>query len=145
MCVSCRSVSPHKEMRFVLPLLPICMLHCGLLLREVFHFGRGVRVKLSCRGEGAVSIPDPAGKRRQRACSLSFNRVVVLLLFLSNALAVLYLGRWHQAAPVNALDYLAGVVEARTNGEERNSADTARLEFFCRFLSVFFVLHLAQL
>ena len=70
------SLNPHKEFRFLSPVLPILMIYCGVGLFQVFR-----------------SYP-------------SISKMVLILLATTNGFAGLYLSQFHQSAPIEVMQWL---------------------------------------
>lgn len=70
------SLNPHKEFRFLLPILPIFIIYCGIGLFDVFR-----------------SYP-------------SVSKLVLILLVITNGFAGLFLSQFHQSASIEVMQWL---------------------------------------
>ena len=81
------SLNPHKEFRFLLPLLPVLLIYCGLGLCHIF-----------VRHRSAI-------------------KYVMLVLLTTNTAAGLFLAQWHQAAPIDVMRWLNTDIESTVAAE----------------------------
>lgn len=92
------STSPHKEFRFLLPVLPIAHAYAG----------QAVSALLAAAGRPGGSS-DP-GQRQQRQRRLG--TVATVALFMLHVPAALYLSVWHQSGALSAVDAVAREIPA---------------------------------
>eukprot|EP01083_Nonionella_stella_P038472 104689_1 len=84
------SFNPHKEFRFLLPIVPILMVYCGVGLYDVFLSYKRVFV------------------------------YVLVLLLTTNAFAGLFLAQFHQSAAIEVLKYLNKDIYKTVHGDKDN-------------------------
>lgn len=89
------SSSPHKEFRFLLPVLPIAHAYAG----------RAVSALVQCARPATKSSP---AQRRRRSRSAA----VAVGLFFLHVPAAIYLSVWHQSGALSAVDALARRIPA---------------------------------
>ncbi|DBA00349.1 TPA: hypothetical protein N0F65_000534 [Lagenidium giganteum] len=84
------SKTAHKEFRFVLPLLPAAHVYAGFCIRNL--------------AAAAYTKIHPTTQRRLTAFA-------IFLTIVPNAIASVYLSRWHQRGPLEVIDFLAQELE----------------------------------
>ena len=85
------SFNPHKEYRFILPILPILLIYCGLGLFYIFNkYGNKVM------------------------------KYILFIILTTNGFAALYLCTWHQHAPISVLNYLSNDIYTNVKIENYN-------------------------
>ena len=85
------SFNPHKEFRFVLPILPVILIYCGLGLFYVYKtFGNKVM------------------------------KYVLFLILSTNGFAACYLSTWHQHAPISVMNHLTNDIYTNVDIDNYN-------------------------
>jgi GPI mannosyltransferase 3 len=96
------SLSGHKEFRFLLPILPLFCLQSGPHVRSM--------VLALSEKQRVTSSPEAVS----RASSMPW----LTLLFVPNVIALLYLGLFHQSAPISVSHKIAAMVARRGGGAQ---------------------------
>lgn len=94
------SVSPHKEFRFLLPVLPIAHAYAGQTVSAVLA---------------------PAGRRRRHR----LGNTIAITLFVLHVPAAIYLSVWHQSGALSAVDAVATRIPAVVSSKMAAAATAA--------------------
>ena len=102
------SHSGHKEFRFLMPILPLLCLVSGTHLYELL-------IRISRKAPVARSSADPCTR------SLFHFLPWLVLLAVPNVIALLYLGLFHQSAPISVNHFIASTVATKVTFKRRIS------------------------
>ncbi|CAN0374404.1 unnamed protein product, partial [Laminaria digitata] len=104
------STSPHKEFRFLLPVLPIAHAYAGQAVSAFLaakFSGKKNEEPTETLGDFASSGSSSSSDGRGR-----WRRAITTTLFLLHAPAAVYLSVWHQSGALSAVDVVANRVPA---------------------------------
>lgn len=100
------SIAGHKEFRFLLPILPLFCLQAGVHVRSL-------TIWLSQKRE--------AGSAAQAAATLRFASIIpwLTLMAIPNLIALIYLGLFHQSAPISVNHKIAALGAAQAQSTNK--------------------------
>ncbi|CAM9437250.1 unnamed protein product [Scytosiphon promiscuus] len=99
------STSPHKEFRFLLPVLPIAHAYAGQAVSALLASAG------AAGGEGGRSDPEQQQQRRRRH-QRRLGTAAAVALFALHVPAAVYLSVWHQSGALSAVDAVARRIPA---------------------------------
>jgi len=114
------SLSPHKEFRFLLPVIPLAFVLAGAAT---------VNDILPSSSSSSPSSPTPSSshspnkRNRRRHKKRHPFLLPVLLLVLTHAPVALYFSRVHQRGPIDVMSYLSARLEADVQLEQRQQQE----------------------
>ncbi|TFJ88660.1 hypothetical protein NSK_000229 [Nannochloropsis salina CCMP1776] len=113
------SLSPHKEFRFLLPVLPFAHVLAGVVISEQVMFPRHEIVARSCSvAETKISAAPRTwrGGRKPRFFLLS-----ILFLATTHAPMAFYFSRIHQRGPIDVMQFLSSLLAEDAKGMGRGA------------------------
>jgi phosphatidylinositol glycan class B len=99
------SLNAHKEFRFILVTLPLLHIIPGQFLYQ-----------LALRAESPTASFQTAPNPRRFSISMRKFRCLLAGIVVLNALALIFLGQFHQAAPISSVRYLAAYIPVHYAG-----------------------------
>eukprot|EP00752_Nemacystus_decipiens_P002501 g2350.t1 len=102
------SSSPHKEFRFLLPILPIAHAYAGWAVSTFV----GSAVRPASKSTSSSRSPDLAARARAERQQLRRAKTTAVGLFLLHVPVAIYLSVWHQSGALSAVDVVAGRIPA---------------------------------
>eukprot|EP00903_Cladosiphon_okamuranus_P015163 g14021.t1 len=116
------SSSPHKEFRFLLPVLPIAHAYAGWAVSALIARPSPPSSKSSSNCSSPSSLDLARAQKRQREGRSS---TIAAALFFLHVPAAIYLSVWHQSGALSAVDAVAKRIPALASAPELAGSSTA--------------------